>query len=354
MAAAEAAYVPSREDPALHRDTLLGLWDGSLGEPAHMRAKFEWFYGSCPNGKPLLELLWHEPSGEWVGACAAGRRRMAYAGREIAAGVLVDLVVKPLHRSLGPALTMQIAMVDQVREELDLLLGFPNPRAAALFKRIRYAKFRDIVRYVRVLRHAPYLQRRVPPLLAGPCGWLLDTAVRMRDALRRRPLRPLRTEWSDHVDPRMGDLWERTRPRSMLTAWRSLDFLRWRFDASPLPPARHLLVFGPGGGDGSDRLVAWFTVVREGHVLHVRDFWSVDAEAGTPLACVDALLAAAWKAGAAAVSVEMATSAPRAANWLARGFVARNARPVFGYWSAPPNVVGEDTDVHLTAVDEDE
>src|SRR5690606_2522104 len=105
MAAAEAAYVPSREDSALHRDTLLGLCDGSLGEPAHMRAKLEWFSGSCPNGKPLLELLWHAPSGEWVGARAAGRRRMAYGGREIAAGVLVDLVVKPLHRSLGPALT---------------------------------------------------------------------------------------------------------------------------------------------------------------------------------------------------------------------------------------------------------
>lgn len=354
MAADAAVYVPSRQDPAQHRDTLLGLWDGSLGEPAHMRAKYDWFYCACPNGKPLLELLRHEPSGEWVGACAAGRRRMSYQGRDIQAGVLVDLVVAPLHRSLGPALTMQISMVEQVRAELDLLLGFPNPRAASLFKRIRYDKFRDIVRYVRVVRHGPYLRRRIPTLLAAPCGWLLDAASRARDALRRRPLRPLRTQWSDRVDPRMATLWERSRPRSMLTAWRSLDFLRWRFDDSPLPRSRHLLVFDHDAGGEGDGLVAWFTVVRDGHVLHVRDFWSIDAESGTPAACIDALLAAARRDGAAAVSVEMATSAGRAANWQARGFVARNARPVFGYWSAPPNAVGADTDVHLTAVDEDE
>ena len=56
----------------------------------------------------------------------------------------------------------------------------------------------------------------------------------------------------------------------------------------------------------------------------------------------------------AAVSVEMATSEGRLASWASRGFVERNSRPVFGYWSAPPNAVDQHIDVHLTPVDEDE
>lgn len=350
MSAEAPTYTPARGDHLAHRDTLLSLWNGNLGDSAHMRAKFDWFYDACPNGRPLVELLRHEPTGEWVGSCSAGRRHMCFEGREVRSAVLVDLVVTAGHRSLGPALMMQMAIVEQVRKELDLLLGFPNRRAESLFKRIRYSKFNDIVRYARILRHRPYLERRMPRWLAAPCGWLLDGATRIRDALRGGLVRPPRTEWSARVDPRMEDLWQRSRPRSMLTARRDACFLRWRFDDSPLARSRHLLVSDRRSGE----LLAWFTTVREGHLLHVKDFWSVDAEAGTPGRCLDALLRAARADGAGAVSVEMATAPARRTNWLSRGFVARNARPVFGYWSKPPNTVDGDIDVHLTAADEDE
>lgn len=350
MPTVPSAYAPARGDHQVHRDTLLSLWSGNLGDSAHMRAKFDWFYDACPNGSPLVELLHHEPSGEWVGSCSAGRRHMCFEGRDVSSAVLVDLVVTAEHRSLGPALMMQMAIVEQVREELELLLGFPNQRAASLFKRIRYSKFNDIVRYVRILRHGPYLERRMPRRVAAPVGWLLDGATRIRDALRSALARSPRTEWCERVDPRMDDLWQRSRPRSMLTARRDAPFLRWRFDDCPLARYRHLLVSDRQSGE----LLAWFTTVREGHLLHVKDFWSMDAEAGTPDRCLDALVGAARRDGAAAVSVEMATTQPRVVNWLSRGFVARNTRPVFGYWSKPPNTVEGNIDVHLTAVDEDE
>lgn len=350
MSTPEQAYTPVRGDVAVHRNVLLSLWNGNLGDSGRMRAKFGWFYDACPNGAPLVELLRHEPAGEWVGACSAGRRRMCFQGREIDTAILVDLVVTPAHRSLGPALMMQMAMVQHVRTELDLLLGFPNPRAASLFKRIRYSNFKSISRHARVLRHGRYLESRMPRWAATPCGLLVDAAVRVRDRLRRGARSMPRTEWSDRVDPRMDELWQRSLPRSMLTAKRDGDFLRWRFDESPLARSRHLLVLDPRG----EGLIAWFTTVREGHMLHIRDFWSVNAETGTPAICIDALLHAARREGVAAVSVEMATSEGRLASWASRGFVERNSRPVFGYWSAPPNAVDQHIDVHLTPVDEDE
>ena len=81
----------------LDRSSVLAIWDGSLGQAERMRAKYDWFYLHAPGGPPLMQLLRHEPDERWVGTCAAGRRRMLWRGREIQAGVLVDLAVSAAH-----------------------------------------------------------------------------------------------------------------------------------------------------------------------------------------------------------------------------------------------------------------
>lgn len=338
-------------DATRDEDLVHAIWGGNLGLEAHMRAKYDWFYLRCPLGTPLVQLLRHEPSGDWVGACSVGRRRMSYLGTEIRGGVLVDLAVLPRHRSLGPALMMQLGLVDQAKQQLDLVLGFPNPKAAAVFTRTRYTKFSNIVRYVRVVRHGSYLARRMPAWLASPSGTLVDIVLGLRDLVRGRGARRPHAEWTDRADPRMDSLWQRSAPHSMLATIRDSGFVRWRFDESPLAHTRHLLISEEPDGP----LSAWFTTASgEDGLLHVRDFWSIDAESGIAPRYIDALLRQARAAGHTAVSVEMATTAPRLAPWLLRDFVARNDRPVFGYWSKPPNTVDSALDLHLTAADEDE
>src|SRR3546814_17963935 len=102
-----------------------------------MARKYDWFYRQCPYGAPLTLLLRHEASGEWVGVASAGPRQMVFGGRRVSAGVLVDLAVLPAHRSLGPALTLQTALMEAGAKRFDLLYGFPNPKAAAVFRRDR-------------------------------------------------------------------------------------------------------------------------------------------------------------------------------------------------------------------------
>src|SRR5688500_18512216 len=121
------------------RDTVQSIWRGTLGQQDRMAAKYDWFYLACPHGPPLLQLLRHI-DGDWVGTACAGRRRMRWQGRDISAGVLVDLAVVPEHRSLGPALILQQGLIEAGARDLDLLYGFPNPKAAAVFKRIGYNK----------------------------------------------------------------------------------------------------------------------------------------------------------------------------------------------------------------------
>lgn len=345
------AYSTRAGDAVSDRDTVLAIWRGNLGQDARMAAKYDWFYRRAPAGTPLLQFLTRADLPAPVGVGAAGRRRMLRDRSEVSAGLLVDLAVTPEHRSLGPALILQQALFSTGRRDLDLLYGFPNPKAAPVFKRIGYRHLTDIVRYVRVIRHAQYLDRRLPRLpswLAPPIGGMIDCVFRLRHAWRWPASRMLRAQWHDRV-PDIEPLWNASPKPKALTALRDTAHLRWRFDDAPVDddraPFRHLQLF-----DG-ETPIAWFATRADGHILHVHDFWSRDGAQLSP-EIVAALLRAARGQAYPAVSIELATSEARLQPWIQLGFQPRGQRPVFGTVGA--SSADEAIDLHLTSADEDE
>lgn len=342
-------YAVRAGDPQADRDAVLAVWRGNLGDDARMTAKYDWFYLRAPAGTPLLQLLFHVDADAPVGACSAGRRGLLRDGQPLRAGVLVDLAVAPEHRSLGPALMLQQGLFAAGQRELDLLYGFPNPKAAPVFKRIGYRPLGEMIRYARVVRHAPYLRRRLPKLpgfAATPLGALIDFGHRLRDALRHPRSHALRAQWHQLV-PDIAALWDASPKPRAITAQRDAAHLRWRFDDAPttdgVAPFRHLTLHR------GDAMVAWFATRSEDHTLHVHDFWTATGATPQP-AEVLALLRAARAQGLAAVSIELATSDARLAPWRALGFEARSRRPLFGAGPA----VEDEIDLHLTSADEDE
>lgn len=348
-AATEAPlYTVQDGDAVRDRDCVLTIWRGNLGLAPSMAAKYDWFYLQPSCEPPLLQLLRHEPSGTWVGACSAGRRRMSWRNREIRAGVLVDLAVTPEHRSLGPALILQQGVVAAGKRHLDLLYGFPNPKAAPVFKRIGYRHLADMVRHAKVLRHTGYFARTMPLLLARLAGAVADLAVYLADSLRGLGEPRLHASWSDAADARMDTLWSDSSHGHGVLAIRDARHVHWRFDQCPLGKTRHLLLSEP---DGS--LSGWFATQGIEGTLHVRDFWTRDAARGIGRHYLDALLRAARDAGHAAVSVELAAPESHLDAWHSRRFVERGRRPVFGQWSWP-DPDGNDPVLFLTSADEDE
>lgn len=338
------AYAVETGSAGADRDIALAVWRGNLGQDARMAAKYAWFYQDGTAGAPLLLKLRHLASGAWVGIAGAGPRRMRWRGRDIVAGVLVDLAVDAGHRSLGPALQLQQAMMARGRERFELLYGFPNPKAVALCRHVGYQPLGELVRYARPLRMGRYLSGRLPSMLAVPAAWLADAV----DLLRLRGARTgLRGEWHDAVAPDMDALWKASDPGPGPVTVRDSAFLAWRFDRCPLARTRHLLV-----RDRRGALQAWFACQAEDSTLHVRDFWSRRGAAGPASAEVTVLLRAARAGGHASVSVEFLGPAAALAGWQACGFRARGKRPAIGI-AASGDAEGM-AGLWLTSADEDE
>ena len=342
-------YLAHKGDVKTDRETVISLWQGNLGSEERLAAKFDWFYRDCPWGSPLIELLRCESSAQWVGVAVAGPRRMLWQGNAIRSGVLVDFAVLPAHRSLGPALQLQKALIAAAADHFDLLYGFPNPKAAPIFRRLGYVELGELVRYARILRHGHYLQRKLPRTVAQALGWIIDRLSALRRWPRRLRNTGVNRTWSDQIDARMDELWKRSAPNQGLIGVRDVAMLRWRFDQAPGRRLHYLLLTEPGSGD----LLAWFACEAHAHTLHVRDFWSVDAQRSMQRRFLDALLDAAHQSGHATLSVEYAGPVIAFVGWIAAGFIERERQPVLGKWLHPTPMTAK-APIHFTSLDEDE
>lgn len=346
---ATSPYLVRAGEPERDREATLAVWRGNLGRSDRIAAKYDWFYLRCPHGQPLLQLLCATDTGTPVGTATAGRRRLHWRGGALRAGVLVDLAVLPEHRSLGPALMLQQGLMDSAADALDVLYGFPNPKAGPVFKRIGYRQPFDLCRHARVLRHAGYMRAHLPRWLAAPAAWMADAAMACHDAWRALRGPRLLARWTDAVDPRVDALWEASPKGDDVVAVRDAAHLRWRFDQSPLATTRYLLL-----ERARDRtLDAWFAVQAQDNALHVSDFWSADGARGMAAQHIAALLRAARRQGHASVSVEIRASEAQLRGWRTCGFRMRGQRPVFLRWTREDSPAAS-APWFLTSADEDE
>lgn len=332
------------------RDTVLGIWRDNLGEPGRHAGKFDWFYRDSPFGEPVTQLLYHD--GVAIGCCTAAPRRMLWQGREIRAGLLADMAVAAQHRTLGPALMLQEALVEAVREHYDLLYGFPNRKSLPVVKRLGYAVLGEMTRHAKVLRYAGYLGQHLPRWLARPLGGLLDAGMALAERLRTRGR--LLATWADQADPQIDELWQTGAHGQGLLGRRDQAMARWRWDQSPLVRTRYLRVGGCDRPDGPLR--AWFACQASGSVLRVCDFWSDAGVAGIDDSLVLALVRAARREGYTALSLEHAAPEACLAGWRRAGFVPRDSQPVVGKWlgEGGPTAAELARDWYLTPADEDE
>lgn len=341
-------YRVRQADVHQDREVILGLLRRNLAGSERWDDKLRWFYLDSPFGRPLVSLLEHR--GRPVGIAAAGPRVLEYSGEALRAGVLADMAVAPEHRALGPALMLQRSLVAEAEGRFDLLYGFPNRKAAPVFKRCGHAHLSDVVRYVRVLRFDRYIRRHAPEFAAKPIACLLNAVTRGRVVLRRSLGRQLHADWTPVTDSDLDRLWDASDRGASVLSRRTSQFIRWRIEQFPGESGRLLHVRHADSGN----LLAWFACQTQEDTLNVIDFWSVDGVQGIDLRYVEALSDAAYVGGHTGITVSLSAGGTMASDWVSAGFRPRGRRPIFGVWlRSPPQSVAA-RNIYLTAADEDE
>jgi len=218
-------------DRSLLTDLLAGNLNPSAGGP-----RFDWLYLENPHGLARAWVAVESGSGKGVGAAAAFPHKLI-VGDTIRLGyVLGDFCIHPQHRSLGLALQLQRACLEQLGSPGSCLTyDFPSERMMAIYQRMQIAPFCQMVRWSKPLR----VDRKI-----GELG-MPSTLVRILAA----PINKL-LEWTDVASLSNGD-WTITEhqgsckeeftqlahtvgSRYGTCVERSSEYLNWRYFKHPL------------------------------------------------------------------------------------------------------------------------
>ncbi|HMN42986.1 MAG TPA: hypothetical protein PKE27_00295 [Povalibacter sp.] len=326
------------------------LWrDCGFGSSSAERdvARYRWFYQVNPQGEGQINFMRQDASGPPLGFLGVGCRRWLLRGESVFAGVLVDFVVHPQHRSASPALQLQRQGRERATATMTFLYGLPHTKAIPIFKRLGAQYELALVRYARVLRAAVYLRRLMPQWLARPLAAasdVLDVAsMKLRLVFSRN-----RGAWHDGFDARFDELWQQVDKSSRSIGVRSREFLQWRFGAQPGHQYRTFVI----RHRDRDALHTYFVCELIGDQLIVKDFLSIgtraDVRDGLLLLCLQSI-----KLGAAIVSIQACGDAVLAAALRSVQFIERDRRWL--YASVPEAARGsfEGLAWYLTQADED-
>ena len=112
------AYDVTAVDPRANEALFVSLRRASLGDDATSEAIFRWQYLEGPEGPTEALVLRHLDPVEPVGWTSVQPRRLAIDGHVELAGLLVNLVVVPAHRTARPALLLQRGALAAARPRL--------------------------------------------------------------------------------------------------------------------------------------------------------------------------------------------------------------------------------------------
>lgn len=317
-------YSARQSDVTPIADVLTDLWRRNLpvGTDDDLHAKLRWYYLDGPEGPGQAILL--ESTGQGgtsiVGCLGIGIRRFSIAGRAepVRAALLADLVVEKRHRTLLPALVLTRAARAAAHRH-PFHYGYPNPSAVGVFERLGYRRLGEMHRWVRILRHASYVERVVPSRVAAAvAGACIDAARLAQAGLGSALGLHTRLIALEQPDERIDHLWEQARSRFGVIGWRNAAFLRWRFFARPNGPMRLFALEERRG-----RSLAGYAVIEQlGTVIHIRDFLArTDADTAR---LFDHLAIYAWRRGGTAISVSFLGTPAVEAVLAARAFVRRD------------------------------
>lgn len=222
-------------DVKTEQELLCTLLEQNLSALAH-RTRFPWLYFANPAGQAWSWVAEEAGTGRGVGIASVFPRRVWLGERSALCGQVGDFAVDVGYRSLGPAVMLQRATLEPVRDgALDFCYDCPpDDRGMAPFRRLGMAPTCQTKRYVRLLRCDRQIEKR---LGRNPVTAVLAVMGNGLLALRRRRAPDAGIEIRIHPG-RFGDefseLDRRLLDPRVVRCRRGAEDLNWRYRDDPL------------------------------------------------------------------------------------------------------------------------
>ena len=224
------------------------------------------------------------------------------------------------HRTLGPAIALQRAMLSQCDgSTLDLVYGFPNRKAEPLMSRLRYVTVAGMRELVLPVRSRYYIRRHIRwAWLNAPASLIVDQLLRIR-AIRLRGR--VGRRWTFSVDNTYGDdfdrLWRRVHAGYHLLGEKTAEYLRWRYGECPGREYRVFSMRSPETG-----LEGYLVYFEAGRRVNVVDYLA-NHESGVLEDLFNGFLAMQRRQGADVISISLVSSPDILSRFRAMGFHVR-------------------------------
>lgn len=223
-------YVVVEADLKKHRDEILAVWKRNLST-AH-ESRYSWIYENNQTSGAASAWMVRAPRGDIVGAAGLLRRNVKVGNQQMMAGQVIDMVVDKRHRTAGPALMLQKAVIDLPNSDsLSFLYGFPNKESETVLARVGYHVLGVFHRWTKPLRSE--YKFTDSSLARMPMKWIFLTVDAAMKALsgefHSRKHDDLRVEVKESFDGRFDSLWVEASRNSHIIGDRSARYLNWRF-----------------------------------------------------------------------------------------------------------------------------
>lgn len=318
-----------------HRELLIETLYRLLTQESDGR-RFDWLYKNNPHGDARAWLAIDENLQSVIGVAAAFPRRVYIGDVSAFAWVLGDFCMDARYRSLGPALQLQRACLEDVDSgAVAFCYDFPSAAMMAVYRRLRINPFGRMVRLAKPLR----VDRKVREFLQSPLvNRALSSAGNLLLSLGGgRGRGDCTLKISFHHGDCGGEFSELARKiggRYGVCTQRSADYLNWRYIRNPVSRYELLTAHRDGA------LLAYAVFNHTGEDAAVADLFGVE-EPAVINSLLDHLIALLRNRGVVTLSAAMIDSHPWTPLFYHAGFKARESCPVMVYGPSRTSIFEE-------------
>jgi Acetyltransferase (GNAT) domain len=294
--------------------------------PLADRPRFDWLYKRNPAG-PVRVWLALDETEQLIGTAAAFPRILYMAGQQRTAWVFGDFWISDRHRSLGPALALQRALLEGADAAgITVSYDFPSTAMTAVYRRLKIEPASRMIRMAKMLRVDRKLREcvRNEVLVKGlsSLGNIFLSVTGSRAGGARDIAFSL-------LDNRCGSefdgLADRVAARSGLCVRRSSEYLNWRYVENPYKKHELMLARRDGALQG---FVILSQNREDGEIV---DVFGEDERVVRRL--IDTAVELFRRRGVVTVSVELVDTHPWKELFKKSSFHPRESKPFIVYTS---------------------